>query len=399
LKKVLYITPFSNIYPPQNGGMKRCFNIINQLSKYVQLTVISFQTDEKWVESFSKYPNLKKCSFYFVEDYYENNFFWKHVPKKIKYGMLYRFYTRNLLESANSNYLRFRKAIIKNLKKNNYNEVIFENLSTLKIVDIVRKYSNSKIIYNSHNFDTTLAKKEFNKGLLSKNDFIKIEEIERNLNKYIDEIWLCSKLDQNSFYEVNRDNILYKIVPNGIEITPPPKKHNKKESEFNILFCGSLDYFPNNEGLIWFIDNCWKGILNNISNAKFSIIGSGNPSPELLNRVSNYNLNFIGKVDDVSEYYEKTSIAIVPLLSGSGTRLKILEAFNLGSTIVSTSLGAEGIECENYEHLLIADNSIDFVSKVIELFNSQDLRNELSKNARRLIELKYDWDVIGETFK
>jgi glycosyltransferase involved in cell wall biosynthesis len=125
------------------------------------------------------------------------------------------------------------------------------------------------------------------------------------------------------------------------------------------------------------------------------VIGSGVPSNSILKKMEENGISFSGKVNSVSEYYEQAAICIVPLLSGSGTRLKVLEAMSLGVPIVSTEKGAEGISYTNSKDILIANKSEEFVERIQTLLENVKLRIEIASNARKLIEAKYDWSHIG----
>ena len=101
-------------------------------------------------------------------------------------------------------------------------------------------------------------------------------------------------------------------------------------------------------------------------------------------------------VEDVKSYYTKASISIVPLKTGSGTRLKILEAMSYGVPVVSTSQGAEGIDYTDGCDIIIADEGKLFAEKIIGLLNEKEQRFLIQKNARQLVERKYDWNIIGD---
>jgi glycosyltransferase involved in cell wall biosynthesis len=129
-----------------------------------------------------------------------------------------------------------------------------------------------------------------------------------------------------------------------------------------------------------------------------NIVGRGDKGPysELINDSTT---NFIGEVEDVTPWYRKCNVAIAPLLQGSGTRLKILEAMSLGNPMVSTAIGAEGIECIPERDILIADEPADFADKIISLVSDPGKSTLISDNARKLVEDKYSWNVIGSSLK
>ncbi|HQT91898.1 MAG TPA: glycosyltransferase, partial [Candidatus Kryptobacter bacterium] len=104
----------------------------------------------------------------------------------------------------------------------------------------------------------------------------------------------------------------------------------------------------------------------------------------------------VGYVDDFNKFASMASVAVIPLRIGSGIRIKLLELMALGMAVVSTSVGAEGIDVVNGKHLLIADAPDDFVAQIVRLSSSPELRRELGANARKLVSEKYTWDSVGD---
>jgi glycosyltransferase involved in cell wall biosynthesis len=170
----------------------------------------------------------------------------------------------------------------------------------------------------------------------------------------------------------------------------------KMSSPGYIIFCGSLGYHPNIEGLLWFYQSIWPIIKQSLPFLKLIVLGSGKPTAEIEALQQDKDLWFTGRVPDVKEYYEKAALSVVPLKSGSGTRLKILEALNLGVPVISTTKGAEGIDYTASEDLVIADSEADFAKEVIQVITHIETRMDLQRKGRALIEKKYDWDMIGK---
>ncbi len=185
----------------------------------------------------------------------------------------------------------------------------------------------------------------------------------------------------------------YYFIPNGASV--PLLMPDNKNKKYDLLFCGSMDYAPNEEGLLWFLNNCWPTITLLNPFCTMVVIGSGIPSKALCEKLKSEGVIFKGEVNDVNQYYLQSKISIVPLKQGSGTRLKIIEAMSFGVTVVSTSKGAEGIDCMDGENIIIAETSKDFTEKIMLLLNNSNLINKISSNAFQLVKEKYDWKVIG----
>jgi glycosyltransferase involved in cell wall biosynthesis len=182
------------------------------------------------------------------------------------------------------------------------------------------------------------------------------------------------------------------VIPNGVDLayfdierTPRPR---------HLVSVGSLDWRPNAEGLIWFLDEVWPQVIQHSPEAILSIVGR-NPPDSLLERASK-NIVVSGSVPDVREYVTPASVFVVPLFSGGGTRLKVLEAMAMRVPIVSTSLGVMGIQCRDGEHVMISDDAEGFARNIIELLDDQFKAHKLALAGRRLVEDKYSWDSVGE---
>src|SRR6185312_9602250 len=187
------------------------------------------------------------------------------------------------------------------------------------------------------------------------------------------------------------------VVPNGVNI--PIKKYNDGVNEQMprfLIFCGSLWSIPNAEGLYWFCKEIWPFVLDEFPHVKLLVVGVGELPGKYAEAYNTPSFEFIGAVDDVKPWYNKASVSVVPLLTGSGTRLKILEAMGMGVPVVSTSIGAEGIDYKDGKEILIADEENDFANKIIGLLKDMNKREKVSTEARKLAVSQYDWKVIGD---
>jgi sugar transferase (PEP-CTERM/EpsH1 system associated) len=183
------------------------------------------------------------------------------------------------------------------------------------------------------------------------------------------------------------------VVPNGVdvrayEMTPPA------EGPPSLVFVGNMSYRPNVDAALYFCHDILPLVQSAIPEVEIYIVGR-NPVPEV-RALEGEGVQVTGSVEDVRPYYVQGTASIVPLRAGGGTRLKILEAMALGRPIVSTSVGCEGIAVEDGEHLLIADTAEAFAEQTIRLLRDADLRRHIRERARRLVEERYDWDMIAE---
>jgi glycosyltransferase involved in cell wall biosynthesis len=160
--------------------------------------------------------------------------------------------------------------------------------------------------------------------------------------------------------------------------------------EPNILFLGGMHWPPNAEGVTWFLENVWHLIKEQVPGARVFIIGKS--PPRITRRLEC--VEAPGFVEDVDPYWMHSRVFIVPLLSGGGMRVKILDAWARGLPVISTTIGAEGIEYSDNEDIMIADDPQNFANTIIRMLKDNILANKLVKNGMKMIENYYDWGKI-----
>ena len=168
--------------------------------------------------------------------------------------------------------------------------------------------------------------------------------------------------------------------------------HAKKASN-SICFIGALDWRPNKEGLDWFITNVWPSLSKAQPDLKFHIAGRNTP-PELMN-LNVKNIVIHGEVPNAVDFINAHNVMIVPLFSGSGMRVKILEGMALKKTIVTTALGMEGIDATHGKELLVADQPDAFKDAVILALQDQHLRESIGQSAQEFVSQYYDHTTIA----
>jgi polysaccharide biosynthesis protein PslH len=185
-----------------------------------------------------------------------------------------------------------------------------------------------------------------------------------------------------------------RLVPNGVDLNAY-YVNSDAESDNEILVLGSLDWYPNVDALNYFIEDIFPIVRACRPDARLRIVGR-RPSERLKNRCSNIaSVIFVGEVEDTNTYLGRAAVVVVPLRIGGGSRLKILEAMAAGKAIVSTSIGAEGLEVVSEEHLMIADSPVEFASRVEQLLASKTERHRLGAQGRGLVEERYGWAEIA----
>jgi glycosyltransferase involved in cell wall biosynthesis len=185
------------------------------------------------------------------------------------------------------------------------------------------------------------------------------------------------------------------LVPNGVDLERYRYREPPASGE-TVFFVGDLSWPPNAEGLRWFRSRVWPLVRQARPEAAAEILGRGAPAD--LARHARDRFRLLGEGGDTRPHWERATVAIVPLLAGGGTRLKILEAAACGVPVVSTPVGAEGLDLDPGAEIAIAADAASFADKVCRLLADPAERRRQAAEARRKVESLYDWEPIGRAF-
>lgn len=182
------------------------------------------------------------------------------------------------------------------------------------------------------------------------------------------------------------------VVPNGVDTAQYQPLPLSKTAPA-LIFVGNMGYRPNIDAVTFFCREIYPRIMAEFPGVAFWIVGK-NPSEEVI-QLNGGGVHVTGQVDDLCPYYSRSTVCVVPLRAGGGTRLKILEAMALSRPVVTTSIGCEGLEVADGKHLLIADTPDQFAEKTLLLLADEGLRQRIAAQARELVVTRYDWDIIA----
>ncbi|MDH5447131.1 MAG: glycosyltransferase family 4 protein [Gammaproteobacteria bacterium] len=228
------------------------------------------------------------------------------------------------------------------------------------------------------------------------NQYKKMVHFENEVLSRFDTIIAVSEKDADHFKNLDFLNI--ETIPTGTDIHF--YSYEKPKENKTIVFTGSMDWNANIDGINYMIDKIWPIIVREEPEAKLLVVGR-NPPNQLINKCNNYgyNVEFTGFVDDVRTYAWDSCVYIIPLRVGSGTRIKAFEAMAMGSPVVSTTLGVEGLEIEPGRHYLNADTETSFADSVLTLMRDKTTRENISKNARNHVVNNFSSDVVAKRFE
>ena len=209
-----------------------------------------------------------------------------------------------------------------------------------------------------------------------------------------DHVVAVSDSDRRRMGGVSDDRIT--VVPTGVDVEKFARKEMVMVSDPVVVFTGTMDWEANVDGIEFFCDQIWPMILAEIPDARLLIVGR-EPGPRV-KRLASASVEITGTVPSILEYLEKAAVVIVPLRIGGGTRLKIYEAMAMGKAVVSTSIGAEGLDVHPDRDIVLCDEPSEFAHRVIQLLRDGNLRLRYGREAVKTVS-QYDWAVIARRFE
>ena len=264
-------------------------------------------------------------------------------------------------------------------------------------IPFIRKHSNVKISFRAHNaefqiWERTLSSthnplKKAYLGLQVK----RLKKFEEQTLQAIDALVTITPMDFEIFKKMEYGKA-HITIPCGIKLSQ--YESVKRKPDFDISYLASFDWLPNLQGIDWFLDKVWPIIRNKAPQITMAL--AGRKMPKRLLYQNSENLTIRGEVDNMQDFITNSKINIVPLLAGSGMRIKIVENMALSRPMVSTNIGAEGIEVENGTEILLEDEPEQFADAIIKLVTDTELQNSMGLAARKKIESRYDNKVLGK---
>jgi glycosyltransferase involved in cell wall biosynthesis len=288
-------------------------------------------------------------------------------------------------------------ALIRLLQENKFDIVQLEGHYLCPYIPLIRNYSAAKISLRAHNIESEIWNRsaESSRGirkLYFRDLASRIREFELKwINRYD---FLVPITDRDAEHlDHMGNNRPAQVIPAGIDrsILYPAWEMIEYPTLFHI---GSLDWIPNQEGLLWFLDNCWPEILTKYPYLNFYIAGRNAPQ-WLITRLRKPGVIYMGEVKDACEFMHSKAIEVVPLFSGSGMRVKIVEGMALGKTIVTTSTGAEGLQVSDGVNILIADTPGPFISGISLLLENEPYFRQIGEKAVQFIRAGFDHLLVA----
>ncbi|MDE0087045.1 MAG: TIGR03087 family PEP-CTERM/XrtA system glycosyltransferase [Candidatus Poribacteria bacterium] len=387
-------------YPPQRGDRIRSYNFIKQLSKRHDVTLVFFAESDadiegiehlttfcervEWVRfrrSFATINTAIHCL--------------SRLPLQVHYWYSPQMQRKINQLLAEENFELIHAQLFR------MGQYVTHAKETTKVLDLC----DSLALNLSRRAELDCTPKRF----LVKLEEKRVRRYEVEITKAFDCGTVVANFDRD--YLLNQDDTLnLSVVPMGVDLKYfyrhevngngdnetdrliPNVPENRAK---NLLFTGTMNYFPNSDAVIYFCNSIFPLIQKRHPDATFFIVGN-HPTEQVRKLASQKGVVVTGYVPDIRPYFEKASVFVAPLRAGSGIQTKNLEAMAMGTPIVTTSIGAMGMEAEAEKELLIADKPEIFAERVIHLIENPDIRENLADAGRKRVEASYDWPVLVE---
>ena len=285
----------------------------------------------------------------------------------------------------------FKTRLAEILEKEQFDVVQLEMLFMTPYVETIRQHSKAMIVLRAHNVEhkiwERIAKetKVFFKRWYINHLAKTLKEYELNALESVDGVAAITRKDAAFFRKYCSKPII--DIPYGIypeEFTPKYEIEGKPK----FYHIGSMNWMPNEEGIRWFIDEVLPKTVEKVPDFVYHL--AGRSMPEWLTSIKDPHIDVIGEVPDAKEFVSQHDVALVPLLSGSGIRIKIIESMAMGKTVITTRVGAEGILYDEDVNLIIAENKAKMVEAIRSINENPQTAIEIGKAARKLVEETYD---------
>lgn len=390
--KVLFLSQ-RFLFPQDTGGKIRTSKILEKLNKKFSVTVISnveSPQDDPYL------PNMTNLCDKFIPVP------WVEVKKyslKFWWRLFYRSFSKYPITMHNDYSPELEEAVLDELSSGDYDLAVCDFMqSTLNF----KQVTGIPVLLFQHNVEAAIAKRHYDRSkdpvsrLFWWLQYKKMFYHERVMCNRFDRVIAVSENDREQMQKNYGAKNVY-TIPTGVDTDFFKPMENITEKK-QIVFVGAMDWLPNEDAMIYFVEKIYPLIKNRISDVHLKIVGR-NPSPKFSSFIENTkNVEVTGWVDDIRPYVAESAVFIVPIRIGGGTRMKIYQAMGMAKAVVSTSVGAEGLPLKHGKHILFADGEEEFADNVVSLLNDPKTRMELGNAAREYVCEYFGWENVAGVF-
>lgn len=382
-------------YPPKGGALQRNYNLIRQIARKCETHVLAFDQPVTRPSNVTPQDCIDALSMFCATAD------WVQLESAPIVGSRYMLALKSLLSQAPYDFAWLKSARmaskLENVMKRVSPDVVhFDALGLAQYLPLV---GTAGTILNHHDVESCKIKlraKNSANPLLRGYFTLEAAKLAAAEKKW------CPQFGVNTVVSRDEAGVLanecsavnVRVVPNGVDttyFTPRPDPNSKV-----LLFCGSLDMHPNQEGVGYLISKVWPLIVMQDPDVQCYIVGRKPPEWLVNAGKGDARVHVTGFVDDVRPYFQRAAVCVCPILSGGGTRLKILDSLAMGVPVVATPFAASGLSLEDGKHLLLANTENHFATCILRLLGSKVLREELAGNGSRWVDRKYSWTVVAD---
>jgi len=387
---VLLVTPMAPS-PPRFGAQARTHGLLSNLAKGHDLSALVLHDDEATPEASGPAMRSYCRDVRFVRNPHGTSG-WRRRALQARSWLSRRSFQRHLFAVP-----ALQEALDRTLGGQRF-DVVFVNLPYLAHYRLRRSPPGAPtpvVVIDSHDVGYDLARQvaasaaPLGQRLHASLNWRKLAREELAAYTAADGVCVCSTADQKRL-AADAPSATTVVIPNAADIDYlQPRPTDPAPDGHTVLFFGLLATVPNVDGVVYFLREIWPLIVRARPDARFVVIGA-DPSPAILAHAGP-GVTIVGPVADLRPHLAAAAVVVVPLRLGSGTRLKILEAWAMARPVVSTALGAEGLEAVPGQHLLVADDPSAFAASVLRVLGEPSLADQLARAGRALVAERYSW--------
>lgn len=379
------------LYPPNTGGKIRSSKLFEHLHRHHDITVVCFRSED---ESDDDVRRMEACASRVL------TVPWKETPKFSP-----RFFGElalNLLSpydyTANKYFSPSMRDLVRELSATEPFDILLCDFlqPSRNVLDVAFP---ARVLFQ-HNVEAVIRQRQLEKekNPLKKAylylEWQKLRRLERIAAHTFDRCIMVSDTDAEIMAEhYGCTNAV--SIPTGVDVEFFRAREPEAEGH-HLVFTGSMDWLPNEDGMVWFADEILPRIRAELDVTVW-VVGR-RPSPRVAELGARPGIEITGTVEDVRPFIDRGGVYIVPLRVGSGTRMKIFEAMAMGKAVVSTTIGAEGLPVTHHENIILADEPSDFAAQCVRLLRSRSERERLGRAACEMVRARYTWDVVADAF-
>lgn len=398
--RVLMLTPQSP-YPPHQGTTLRNYHLLRRLAQHAEVVLVTFV--DAGQPSPLNTPLVDLCAHIHACP----------VPRRTWRQRWQQLWTSPLPDLAWRLHHPGMHQAVAHLAREPFDVVLVEGLEMAPyLFTFLEAWPGGpppRRVLDEHNAEYVLQYRAFladaprplrwHAALYSLVQWWKLRRYERRVLAQVDQVVAVSEVDRANLARLGTTAPIT-VVPNGVDVAHYarfPADQAVPMAAQAVVFTGKMDFRPNVDAVVWFVERVWPRVLAAMPDAHFYVVGRS-PHRRVLAYEEMPGVFVTGEVADVRPYLWGATVYVAPLRVGGGTRLKLLEAMAARRAIVSTSLAAEGYPVVGGEHLLLADTAPAFADAIVTLLRDADLRERLGRAAQAFVQAHYDWDRLFPAF-